>query len=146
MASATWERRNARARAAGYRNYYDYRAHAYGRRPASEPAASGEQLARLRGHRGGADLRRELAAGRVSHVRALPPELDPLGRIRRQELLVTYADGRQRTFVLKAQALDPERLRGLVDDLDAAGIHYAPRYVLAAVYLEPTGTEDDIPF
>lgn len=61
--SAAWEKRNAKARALGYRNYYDYRAHDYGKQPASAPPAQGARLRRLRGHAGRADFLADLGEG-----------------------------------------------------------------------------------
>lgn len=99
MASAAWERRNARARALGYRNYYDYRAHHYGQRPASQPAARGPSLRRLRGHAGRADAAALLGAGKVDMVNVVQTEYDPP----EMEVNMMLTNGKTRVFRLRGQ-------------------------------------------
>lgn len=114
MASSSWERRNARARAAGYRNYYDYRAHGFGAKPPDAPRARGEELARLRGHRSAADLRTLVASGRVELVKVDPQQRDPkTGQWKRGDLIVTLSDGTERTFRLSGRQLTRSKMRAL---------------------------------
>lgn len=120
--SASWERRNARARALGYENYYDYRAHDYGSRPAGDPRAKGETLARLRGHRGSRDLEHDLRAGKVIALNPLRPTRDDDGKVVSQPIEVVYADGSSRVFTLKGASLDPEKIRDLEDAAAGAGV------------------------
>lgn len=109
MASSAWERRNARARALGYRNYYDYRVHDFGRQPASAPAATGEDLARLRGHRGERDLLRYLAGEpELADFRILSTKRDDRGRITSAEIELVDDEGRIRRF--RVRDLDPQSL------------------------------------
>lgn len=51
--SAAWRARNARARKLGYRSYYDYRIHDFGRIPAGKPPVPKGERADLRGHGSG---------------------------------------------------------------------------------------------
>lgn len=122
MASSRWQARNARARSLGYKNYYDYRAHGFGAQPPAAPRASGEQLARLRGHRSAADLDRLVARGQVELVKVDPGERDPrTGQWKRGDLIVTLSDGRELTFRLKGAQLTKRRMRKLRRDLIAGG-------------------------
>jgi hypothetical protein len=116
---AGWSERNARARAAGYESYYDYRAHDYGRLPPSAPRVSGDELARLRGHRGAADFARLVESGRAELVNVNTSKRDARGRIIEVQLLVTDSDGRTREYVLRgARAItsNVRRLRRVVSD------------------------------
>lgn len=58
-----YERRNARAKALGYRSYYDYRLHDHGRIPPGPLRISKAERARRRGHRGRADFLASLGPG-----------------------------------------------------------------------------------
>lgn len=112
-------RDNARARSLGYRDYYDYRIHNYGRVPASAPAPTGEARTRLRGHRSAADLERLISSGRAELLLLNVSRRDPQGKIREVEVMVTTSDGEQRIYRLRGRAVTPDALRGLqaaVDD------------------------------
>ena len=109
MASAAWEGRNARARALGYRNYYDYRVHNFGRIPAGESAPTGEERQRLRGHRGAADVESVLRSGDVELVNVI--RVDGLDFL----LIVTTSDGRTREFRVPEAKVD--KVRGVIADL-----------------------------
>lgn len=113
MASSAWQKRNAAARAKGYRNYYDYRAHDFGRMAPGTPRASGERLRRLRGHAGVGDLNRAVRSGRVELVNAVQTGSDPPTF----DVLVVMSDGSQRTYTLKGKAA-VDRFAG---QLQAAG-------------------------
>lgn len=135
MASSSWERRNERARELGYESYYHYRTAGYGSRPPSAERPSGEELARLRGHRGGADLRADVAAGRVAHVDPLESRRDPkTGQIREVALRVTYRDGRQRTFRVRGSGLRGDRAARLRRAVIDAGIPFVAAYVLSPAW------------
>lgn len=125
MASANWERRNARARSLGYDSYYDYRAHDNGRLPPSEPRLSGEPLARSRGHRSAADLETLLRRGQVELVNTVTT-IDAKGN-RVVDVLVLTADGGQREFRLRGDR--PQRIGQMIDDLgvDAPPLVGSPR-------------------
>lgn len=130
-----WQARNERARALGYESYYDYRVHDYGRQPPTQPRPSGEQLARLRGHRGSADLQREIRAGRVADVDPRMTRRDPkTGRITEVTMIVTYQDGSQRRFRLHGKQLQPARARRIRDTLVDAGVNFRHAYVLSAAW------------
>jgi len=99
VASAAWQRRNARARALGYTSYYDYRAHGYGARRPEAPRARGPSLRRLRGHAGAADLIHLLQAGRVEMVNIVQSRYEPP----EFEINVVLTNGRTRVFTLRGQ-------------------------------------------
>lgn len=113
MASTAWQKRNAAARAKGYRNYYDYRAHDFGRMAPGTPAAKGERLRRLRGHAGPGDLRRALRSGRVELINAVQTGDDPPTF----DVLVVYTDGTQRSFTVKGK----DAIDDLAGQLQKAG-------------------------
>lgn len=137
MASPAYERRNARARALGYESYYDYRIHNHGRIAAGEPAPGGEARARLRGHRGAADLARELPAGSV--LVPIDQQRDPAtGRLKWVEVEVDGPDGSRRRYRLRGRQLDRKNLDRLWATIQGAGATWAhnPSVNLFAPMLE----------
>lgn len=124
--SAAWERRNAKAQALGYRNYYDYRIHLYGKMPANQEAPRGEPRQRLRGHRGRVDFLHSLGPGclisLVSHISSI--ERRPNGNYARIDKLVIYPDGDQRLFTLRN--LSREQLIATIGDEEATGATFSP--------------------
>lgn len=122
MASDRWARRNARARSLGYRNYYDYRTHDYGAAPPAAPRPRGEQLSRLRGHRGASDLERLAQSGRIDLVKVLPRNKDPqTGQWKSALLRVTLEDGSERDFEIRGKQMDLERMKELRATLVTGG-------------------------
>jgi hypothetical protein len=122
-----YAKRNAKARALGYRNYYDYRVHNHGRIPAGEAAPTGEVKQRLRGHRGRVDFLNSLGEGDVislvSHISTI--ERTPDGRYRRIDKLVLYADsGDQRIFTLRN--LTRAQLIATIADEESRGARFSP--------------------
>lgn len=111
MASAAWEKRNAKARAAGYRNYYDYRLHDYGRLPPVLPLESGTVAKRRRGTRGKAALKRQLAKPtQVGLIVEVPEAHDAEGQWTKMRFIVMRTDGKIDEYVVP---LDDEE-----EDLD----------------------------
>lgn len=121
MASSYWERRNERARAAGYKNYYDYRAHGYGATPPEAERFKGERLRRLRGHAGAADLAAVVRSGRIELAIVDPGSKDKDGRYRSARIVLTLDDGSERIFWLRGKALDSERARTLGQAIRGSG-------------------------
>lgn len=121
---ATWAERNARARAAGYRNYYDYRVHGYGTIPPSE-RVEGEALARARGHRSGADLKRDVGFGDVVSVWTYGPR-DMEGRYKWVDMLLLTADGKERIYRLRGSQITARNLDALSSHIDASGAVVSP--------------------
>lgn len=117
-------RDNARARELGYKSYYDWRAHDSGRIPPSEPRASGERLARARGHRSAADLRAALKRDAL----VLTTELTrgKGGRYSAVEITVVDAAGVERVFTLRGRAASQASLRRLADLADERGALLSP--------------------
>ncbi len=108
MASTAWERRNARARAKGFRNYYEQRT----RKVPGGPKPSRDELRRRRGHAGLGDLNRLVRAGRVELINVVQVNYDPPTF----DLLCTLQDGSQRSFTLKGEA-PIRRFRATLDDM-----------------------------
>ncbi len=116
MASQAWERRNAKARAAGFKNYYEYRT----RKTPGAPKPTREELRRRRGHAGPRDLEKLVKSGRVELVNVVQVGYDPPAF----DVLCIMDDGTQRSFTLKGEAAT-RRFRAAVD---AAGAD-APQLV-----------------
>lgn len=142
--ASAWAKRNARARALGYRNYYDYRAHGYGSRPAAEPAFRGEKLRQLRGHASGADLAAAARPGDL--IVATMGSRDSQGRYRSIDILLVGADGDDQEFQIRQRhQLTRDYLTALVADLEAAGAIFspAPSLDLRRIADEASDEEDD---
>ena len=101
MASSAWEKRNAKARAAGYRNYYDYRVHNYGKRPARETVGQAERE-KYQGKRGPAQLRRALKTpDRIALIIELPASYrGSTGEVEVMRYNVTFTDGDIREYLI----------------------------------------------
>lgn len=96
MASAAWERRNEAARARGYKNYYDYRMHRYGRSP---ERVSGDEAEQLRGHRGRGNLLAVLRRpDRVALIVETP--ITDRGTWTHMRYIVTFNDADIRSYVV----------------------------------------------
>lgn len=132
MASAAWERRNERARAAGFRNYYEYRT----RRIPGAPKPPKEELRRRRGHSGEKPLERLIRSGRVELVSVVqigygdPPRFD---------VTVILKDGTQRSYFVRGSA-GVRAVKGAIDDQggDAPQIVGSPKALRAF-----TGADED---
>jgi hypothetical protein len=124
VASPAYQRRNARARALGYRSYYDYRAHGNGARPPSAPKLSGEKLRQARGHASAADLRRASLDGALVTTIGEGRKAD--GSYERLRVIVVDLDGRQREYVLRGKQARQRQLRQTVAAIDAAGAVFSP--------------------
>jgi len=85
----------------GYRNYYDYRAHNFGRSKPSEPAAKGEKLRRLRGHAAGGDLAKTLRRGKIETLHIFYKGKDP----KQFEIVSEAENGDERTWYIKGASL-----------------------------------------
>lgn len=129
MASPAYEARNARARALGFRNYYDYRIRS-GR--LENPRPTGAALRVARGHASAADLRDWARQGGATVSRIA--ERDAGGR--RTVVDVSYTDDRGvRQFRLRGPQVSDDYLSDLYDDLDDAGVDvddYEPVWGAAA--------------
>lgn len=110
MASTAWERRNARARELGFKNYYEQRT----RRTPGGEKPSRDELRRRRGHAGKADLDRTLRSGNVELINVVQTRWDPPTF----DLLLTMKDGSQRTFYVKGEP-EVRHFRLQLDDLGA---------------------------
>lgn len=126
--SSSYQRRNERARALGYRNYYDYRIHDHGRLApnVAPPAAGSAERTRLRGHRGTADLVRTLKPGDVIVVPDGLPDVtkDAKGRYAKIEVLVLRDDGLSDRFTIRRRTY--EQMAGLLEKMSGKGAMFSP--------------------
>lgn len=125
--SSAYQRRNERARAAGFRNYYDQRVRGGVARARPDVAApSGAELARARGHRGTADLIRTLRPGDVIVVPDGLPDIrkDQRGRYAKIEVLVLRGDGSTDRFTMRRKTYD--QMAGVLEKIAAKGAMFSP--------------------
>lgn len=121
---AAYERRNERARNLGYQSYYDYRAHDNGRIPPASARLRGARLARARGHRSAADLRREIKPGELVLVDGTRRRSD--GRYSAIDLRVIGADGTERDYTVTRGQISTAKMAALVDRIEAKGGTLSP--------------------
>ena len=121
-------RDNERARALGYRSYYDYRLHGSGRIPPDQapPARGTPERAALRGHRGLADFERSLRPGDVI---LLPDGLASIGKTStgaysRIRVLVIKEDGSEQRFTIRRATY--QRMVAMLNTAAAAGAIFSP--------------------
>lgn len=144
MASAAYERRNARARALGYRSYYDYRAHDNGKIPPAAPRLRGEALRRARGHAGAADLTRAMRPGALITATPDPTSRRTDGTYARIHVTVIGEDGSERDYMLRTATLKPGQLDAIIAAAGAAGAVFSPSPSLdLAALLEDVDDYDD---
>lgn len=101
------------ARKKGYRNYYDYRVHQYGKRPPDEPVERGGG-APEKGRRGKAALKRALKKDhdKIALIVEVPVQTKH-GQWSRVNYIATYTDGRIVEYTVPVRFTDDE------PDLDA---------------------------
>lgn len=121
---ATWEERNQQARTAGYRNYYDYRIHGYGKIAPDQPV-TGETLARARGHRSRADFYRTIESGDVISIWGLGPR-NQSGQYKWVDLLVQKDNGEEKLFRLRSNQITADELDKLVSSVESTGAILSP--------------------
>ena len=124
MASPAYERRNARARALGYKSYYDYRAHGNGARAPEAPRLSGEKLRQARGHASAADLERANLDGALVTTIGEGRRAD--GSYQRLRVTVVDIDGRQREYVLRGKQAEARQLRQTIRAVAGGGAVFSP--------------------
>ena len=130
--AARTARDNARAKALGYKSYYDWRAHDSGRIPPGKPRLRGDQLAKARGHRSAADLERALKEGSLVSVLATKRD-DKTGRLLRVEIQAIDPDGSERTYILEGRTLTQKRLDQLSGQIDRGGGIVSPLYPIRGI-------------
>ncbi len=125
--AAEYRARQARARAQGYTGYYGKRVRAG--KPPSAPAPKGEALRVRRGHASRADLQKLLRSRQVEALTYSPIARDrKTGRFERVRVSVILPDGTARHFTLQGDQLHPERLVGLHDAIQSAGVEPYSNY------------------
>lgn len=112
MASEAYERRNARARALGYRNYYDYRIHGYGREPPGAPVDPEARAERMGLRRGGGFLALLRNPDRVGAITELRTSREAI-------MIVTMRTGEMRVYRVPFR-----RLPDILDLVDGSGIPF----------------------
>jgi hypothetical protein len=118
---AAYRRRNERAQAAGFRNYYDQRVR---RGRLDQPRPTGQLLRRARGHGTGKDLVKAARPGSI--IVTLPTDRDQDGTYSKVYVHMIDAAGREQEFLLQGRQLKADYLRQLVRDLDAEGAIFSP--------------------
>jgi len=142
---SAYQRRNARARALGYRSYYDYRVHQHGRIPPDQaaPARGSAERARLRGHRSTADLVRTIRPGDVVVVpeglQSIPKRGDRYTKI---EVLLLKESGRAERFTMRRATY--ERVTRVLEQMAAAGAIFSPAPSLDLRRLVRTGDRPEV--
>lgn len=126
-AVSPWQLRNLSAQAKGYRNYYDYRIHDFGRRAPGTlefRERHGEELARRRGHRSLADLvggrggRGYIREGSLVFVADKGPR-DAKGQYKWVDIRVVDEHGGERTFRLRGKEASQSNLARIVSETEA---------------------------
>jgi hypothetical protein len=121
MASA-WDKRNAKARKLGYKNYYDYRKHGYGKDPPAEQPTR-------RSPRGKAAFKRQLRKpDQVALIVEVPEAHTPDGTWTKMRFIVTRRDGQIDEYVVPLD--DEEDLdwwHAGFQDLDIEYFEYATK-------------------
>jgi hypothetical protein len=104
---AEYARRQAKAKALGYENYYARRIRVGA--PPSAPKPTGAELARVRGHRSAADLKKLLESGRAEllHVVRTSDAFDRL----RIDALLQLNDGSSHEFTLDERRVQSVRAK-----------------------------------
>lgn len=123
--AAEARRRNERARALGFKNYYE-------RRTRLEPGAerpSTQVLRRRRGHASRKDLLRDARPGDL--VTVIGTDRDKQGRLRRIQISVIDEQGDERLYWISTRNMRQKDLDQLVEGLLAAGVVDNPSYPLA---------------
>lgn len=123
--SAAYDRRNARARAKGYRNYYDYRIHGSGTIPPSVEVTP-EMRDVNRGHRSLQDFATALGSGRVHSLTPIGGSRDEAGRYTSIRFTVTFNNGRTRTYRLSGRQLSRNNLQRILELIERQNIDYLP--------------------
>lgn len=129
---SAWEKRNARAKALGYRNYYDYRIHEFGKLPPGAPAPTGAKRRQLRGHAGRADFLADLAEGDLiimpnglSSVEFDDEARDGEGAyVEIVKLVIDGDTGADRTYYLRN--LTRDELVATIEEEEAKGAIFSP--------------------
>jgi hypothetical protein len=134
VASAAYQRRDARARALGYASYYDYRAHDNGRIPPSQPRLTGSELKRARGHASAADAISTLHGGHVELAMLVVERRHADGRASQVRLTLLMDDRTDQEFILQGPALERERILDLIAAMKAAGIDRISHYVVKQLH------------
>lgn len=108
-----WQARNERAQALGYRNYYDYRVHDYGRQPPGRPVDTSIRQS-TRGHAGLRELLAFIAQPRRNRIDFIAPigqERGPDGRWKLIRVDVGIRGGRpDRHFYLRGRSISHDNL------------------------------------
>ncbi len=122
--------RNARARALGYRDYYDYRLHDNGRIPPGPLKLTPEERERRRGHAGTSDFKRFIREGDLVDCDVRAVDRDPrTGLYRRIEKRVIPPpfQRRRRERVFTLTRLTRAQLIALIEYELQVGVIFSPQ-------------------
>lgn len=141
--AAEYKRRQERARAAGFSNYYERRIRGGERKakPAS-PRPTGAALRTARGHASAEDFIRELRPGALVEVTDYDRGAD--GQVRRLGLLVTDEDGGERSYNIGHAGLRGGRVGAMLGAVSSAGAIDSPKYGIHDVFEHDDAAEQDL--
>lgn len=139
-----YELRDASARSKGYKSYYDYRKHGYGKQRPGTAKPGTEELAQIRGHRSIADLEKSLGNGDRIAINEFGPRGKD-GRYTWVEVILIDSKGRDRRFVLRGQALKRARLERFLTRVENSGAVMVPNpsFDLSHMYADEDLDEGD---
>lgn len=129
---AAYARRDARAKAAGYKSYYDYRLHRYGSLPAAAPVPTGAARRKLAGKAGRAAFLASLGEGDLIIMPhgLSSVEFDPDARggegayLEIVKLVIDGETGADRTYILRN--LTRDELIDTIEEEERRGAIFSP--------------------
>lgn len=123
---SAWEKRNRAAKAKGYRNYYDYRIHDYGKRPPDEPVQKGQRAEKAGSHSKAAFKRLLKKPERISLIVEAPRKRGPDGEWQQIAFLAITTKGEIREFYVDVDDVDElDYWHDLIDDAGVDFLEYA---------------------
>lgn len=117
-----WQRRNREAQAKGYRNYYDYRIHDYGKRPPAEPVQKGKRARKSGAHTAAAFKRALKTPDRLSLIVEAPRKRGPGGEWQQIAFVAITSKGEIREYYIDVD--DQDDLDYWHDLIDDAGVDF----------------------
>lgn len=122
---SAWEKRNAAAKAKGYRNYYDYRVHDYGKRPPDEVVQRAKR-AKQSGSRGPAAFKRALKSGNIGLLVEAPRKRGPGGEWQQIAFVAVTTKGEIRDYYIDIDdRYDLDYWHDLIDDAGVDFLEYS---------------------
>jgi hypothetical protein len=140
--AAEYRRRQERARAAGFENYYGQRIRGGASRATpTTPRATGARLRAARGHASAEDFIRELRPGALVEVTDYGRGAD--GQVRRLGLLVTDEDGREHSYNISHAGLRGGGVAAMLAAVSSAGAIDSPKYGIGDLFEHENPTMEE---